>query len=123
MDEVREPTAQETEFLGPLLRNLPELQDWYHNDVDGAPWLMVSYDFVSDRGITVTLRLDYDGRTLEGGLSPASLNWDAETRARDVPIDTSEPDGLFYRPTSIADAVVHARVWLLERIAAGLGRA
>ena len=119
MKDVREPTAQESEFVAGLLSDIPDLQDWYLNDADGTSWVMISYDFVGEQGVRATLRLDFDGQTLEGGLSPAALNWDAEMRARDVPINTAEGDGLFYRPASTADAVRHAREWLLERLALG----
>lgn len=121
--EDREPTEQELEFLDPLLGEFPDLQDWFHRDRDGTPWLMVSYDFVSDAGITATLRLDYDGQTLEGGWSPAYLNWDAGVRAREVPIDTTGPDGLASRPGSASEAVQYARAWLAERIAEGPAQA
>lgn len=116
MGANREPTEQERNFVRPLQDAFAGLQDWYLSDSDGTPWLMLSYDFLAGGGVSQTLRLDYDGQTLEGGWSPASLNWDAETRAREVPIETATPGGLSYRPSSDADALECAHEWLARHI-------
>jgi len=121
MGDHREPTPLEKDFVEPLLLEFPDLQDWFHADRDGTPWLMLSCDFLGDRGVVATLRLDYDGQSLLGGWSPSCLNWDAEMRASDVPIDTTGPDGLSFRPSSTADAIDQTRAWISARIEEGSG--
>jgi hypothetical protein len=93
------------------LSQVEDLQDWYHNDADGAPWLMVSYDFTNAGWITGTLRLDFDGARLVGGWSPAALNWDAEMRAEDAGIVIQEPEGLSVAVSSPSQAADVAARW------------
>lgn len=60
---------------------LPELHDWYHEDPDGRPWMIVSHDFVVDRSIRATLRVDYDGRIYAvAGVPPVSIGTTAYVR-------------------------------------------
>lgn len=113
----REPTAAERRFFEDLLVRLPELHDWYHEDPDGRPWMIVSHDFVVDRSIRATLRVDYDGRDLRGGWSPACLNWDDGVRAADASIDTNPPDGLSRDGVAPDVAAAIAGQWFAEHIA------
>jgi hypothetical protein len=108
---ARNPTPSEYEFVRSLLSQVEDLQDWYHNDADGAPWLMVSYDFTNAGWITGTLRLDFDGARLVGGWSPAALNWDAEMRAEDAGIVIQEPEGLSVAVSSPSQAADVAARW------------
>jgi hypothetical protein len=66
----REPTTAEQIFFDELSELVPGLHDWYHNDPDGTPWMIVSHDFVVDGGIRDTLRMDYDGRIFAVGGAP-----------------------------------------------------
>jgi hypothetical protein len=102
-------TLAEDEFLQRLLPGR-ELDVWLHADSDGVPWLIVSHDFTSDRGIIGTLRLDFNGSRIEGGWSPACLNWDAGVRAEAAGVDTGPPEGIEAEgsPTELA---VLAAVW------------
>ena len=90
----RDPLDHERTFYAELMLLGYDLHDWYHEDPDGQPWMMVSFDFMERESVRDTLRVDYDGTSLKGGWSPACLNWDAETRAEEAHIDTSPPDGL-----------------------------
>jgi hypothetical protein len=91
--------------------------DWYHQDADGALWIIVSYDFVIGNAVRATLRLDYDGHDLRGGWSPAYLNWDDGVRATDARIDLDPPDGLNIENVSRVSAAEIAAGWFLPHIA------
>jgi hypothetical protein len=113
----REPTATERTFFDELSALVPGLHDWYHDDPDGTPWMLVSHDFVVGGGIRDTLRVDYDGKDLRGGWSPASLNWDSGVRARDAEIDTTPPDGLSRDDVEPKEAAAIAAKWFATHIA------
>ncbi|BCJ52409.1 hypothetical protein Asp14428_38840 [Actinoplanes sp. NBRC 14428] len=89
-----DPLEHEEMFLREMSQRVPDLQDWYHQDPDGEPWMLVSYDFVKGGAVLETLRVDYDGAQLRGGWSPSCLNWDDGLRAAEALVDTSPPDGL-----------------------------
>jgi hypothetical protein len=88
--EPRQLTDREVTFLAALLRDRPWLDVWRHEDDDGTPWLIVSLDVVEDRTIVDTWRLDFDGSSILGGRSPASLNWDDGVRAHAAGVDASD---------------------------------
>jgi hypothetical protein len=97
-------------------RRLPDVMDWYHADDDGTLWMTASLD-VSEGGIVRrTYRVDYDGRTVRGGLSPSCLNWDDGVRARDAGIDTLAPEGLHLDVTDPVDAATAAAAWYRRRV-------
>jgi len=85
-------TPREEAFLRQLLKSR-SLDVWLHEDEAGR-WLLVSKDVVEGGTIRATLRLDYDGSRIEGGWSPACLNWDDGVRARDAGVDIQGPDGI-----------------------------
>jgi hypothetical protein len=114
-----EPTAVEQQFFGGVSRRVADLQDWYHADDDGTPWMVVSYDVVRDSGIVATLRCDYDGARLLGGWSPGLLNWDDGVRAGVAGVVTSPPDGLDLTAPDPEAAASLAATWF-ERVI-GLG--
>lgn len=116
MREAR-PTAEESLFLAELSERIPGLMDWYHEDADGSRWMIVSHDFVVGNAVRATLRLDYDGRGLRGGWSPACLNWDDGARAADAGIDTRPPDGLHVDDVARESAVQIAADWFAAHIA------
>jgi hypothetical protein len=89
-----DPLEHEQIFFQEMQRRIPELQDWYHQDPDGSPWMLVFYDFVEGGAVRETLRVDYDGTQLQGGWSPSCLNWDDGVRATEALIDTEAPEGL-----------------------------
>jgi hypothetical protein len=113
----REPTATERIFFAELSALVPGLHDWYHEDPNGTPWMLVSNDFVVGQGIRSTLRLDFDGKGLRGGWSPACLNWDSGVRARDAQIDTTPPDGLSEDDLEPKRAAMVAAEWFTTHIA------
>jgi hypothetical protein len=112
------PTSDETRFLAPLKERVPGVDDWYHEDADGAPWMIVSYDFVTDNVVRATLRVDYDGHSLRGCWSPAFLNWDDGVRAEGEHFDTGLPDGLIANDIGVRQAAELTATWLLSHIAA-----
>jgi hypothetical protein len=95
-----------------------DLQDWYHADEDGTPWMTVSHDFVRDGAVTATLRCDYDGTRLLGGWSPALLNWDDGVRALDAGVVTAPPDGLDARVSDPGTAAAVAAAWFASHVGA-----
>lgn len=113
----REPTATERLFFDELSVLVPGLHDWYHDDPDGTQWMLVSHDFVVGRGIRATLRVDFDGKCLRGGWSPACLNWDSGVRARDAQIDTTPPDGLSEDDVEPKHAAIVTADWFATHIA------
>ncbi|MGQ5265257.1 hypothetical protein ACTWLT_31345 [Micromonospora sp. ZYX-F-536] len=106
-----DPTDEERTFFSELLWRVPGLHDWYHEDPDGTPWIVASYDFVVGDHVHKTLRLDYDGTNLRGGWSPACLNWDDGVRADEALIDTAPPDGLRLDGVDPGAAAVAASSW------------
>ncbi|MEV4705970.1 hypothetical protein [Actinoplanes sp. NPDC049316] len=111
------PLEHERIFFRDMCRRVPELQDWYHQDPDGEPWMLVSYDFVDGRAVRETLRVDYDGVQLRGGWSPSCLNWDDGVRAAEALIDTRPPEGLSVDSASDpAEAAAIASAWFEAHI-------
>lgn len=98
MTEDGGPRSERTEaegvFLPALLDGRPWLDVWLHEAGDSTPWTCLSHDFSRNGGIVDTLRLDFDGVSVQGGWSPANLNWDDGVRALDANIDIDGPDGL-----------------------------
>jgi len=111
------PTAEQASFFAEISACIPELMDWYRRDADGTPWMIVSYDFMAGDLVVATLRLDYDGRNLRGGWSPASVTPDDAARAADRGIDTGLPDGLCVDDVSPEAAAQIATGWFLAHIA------
>lgn len=110
-------TSAEDAFLSLLLDGRPPVDVWLHEDEDGTPWACVSHDFVVAGGIRDTLRLDFDGRSVLGGWSPANLNWDDGVRATAAGVDVDGPDGL--RVTgSVRDLAAAAARWFDRHLAA-----
>jgi hypothetical protein len=116
------PTPGEAEFLALLKERVSGVDDWYHEDADGTPWMIVSYDFVVANAVRATLRVDFDGHSLRGCWSPAFLNWDDGVRAVGERFDTGPPDGLSAGEVSVREAADLAAAWLLARIAARHGQ-
>jgi hypothetical protein len=87
-------TPEEAAFISQLSSLRLALDYWLHVAADGSPWVIVSHDFVVKDRILDTLRLDFDGRAIRGGWSPAYLNWDDGVSAVDAGIDTNPPDGI-----------------------------
>ncbi|MGW7682465.1 hypothetical protein ACWGID_17115 [Kribbella sp. NPDC054772] len=112
-----DPTDVERAFFEGLSARVPGLDEWYHEDSDGTPWMLVSHDFVIGNAVTDTLRVDYDGTNLRGGWSPACLNWDDGVRADDALIDTSPPDGLRLDDVAPGPAAAATARWFAEHIA------
>jgi hypothetical protein len=108
-----EPTPDEQAFFRLLSSRVDGIQDWYHEDADGTPWVTASYDYLSGDGVRATLRVDYDGESLLGGWSPSCLNWDDGVRARDAQIDTGPPDGIERSIGSYEEAAAVAAEWFL----------
>jgi hypothetical protein len=111
-----DPTPSEQTFFEELSARIPGLQDWYNEDSDGTPWILVSCDFVVDNVVTATLRTDYDGKNLRGGWGPSFLNWDDGVRATDAHIDTTPPDGLSVDDIDPAPAAEVAAQWFADHI-------
>jgi hypothetical protein len=112
------PTPDEAEFLALLKERVPDIDDWYHQDPDGTPWMIVSYDIVVASAVRATLRVDFDGHSLRGCWSPAFLNWDDGIRAVGERFDTGPPYGFRADEVSVSEAADLAANWLLARIAA-----
>jgi len=89
-----DPLEHEQRFYEVVQDQVSGVDDWYHSDDDGTPWMIVSYDFVIDQTVRATLRVDYDGSCLRGGWSPSCLNWDDGVKAEEALIDTRGKDGL-----------------------------
>jgi len=107
----------EARFFRELSRRVRGLDEWYHQDADGTPWMLVSYT-CGPVGVAVgTLRLDYDGWDLRGGWSPSDLNWDDGVRATDAQVDTGPPDGLSVDCVTCEEAVEIAAEWFGRHIA------
>lgn len=69
-----DPTESEARFFEALSAKVPDVQDWYHRDADGALWMIVSYDVVdANNCVRETWRCDFDGNRLKAGSSPAFL--------------------------------------------------
>ena len=125
-----DPLDHEKRFFEAVSRRVDDLEDWYHADHDGTPWMIVSYDFLGEetvrkglfqrvkkRFIVGTLRCDWDGARLLGGWSTAYLNWDDGVRAQDAHIDTSPPDGLEAEVTNPEEAASIAADWFEAHLA------
>lgn len=69
------------------------LDAWLHEDGEGL-WLIVSYDLVCDGILRRVLRVDFDGRSVCGGISPQSLNGDDGVRAITAGVDLTDEHGL-----------------------------
>ena len=74
---------------GALNVRWPGLACWLHQDADGTPWLLVARDFPGNDVVHDTLRLDFDATGINGGGSPACINWDSGVRAGPAGIDTA----------------------------------
>ena len=111
-----DPTADEEAFFAELQRQMPRVMDWYHADDDGTLWVTASYDVAQDNIIRRTWRVDYDGRTLRGGLSPSCLNWDDGVRAADAGIDTRGAAGLHLDVTDPTQAAAATAEWFRQRV-------
>lgn len=112
----QEPTPWEAAFFAGVQAAVPGVQDWCHADDDGTLWMCVSYDVVASDGVTRTLRVDWDGRTLLGGDSPGFLNWDDGVRARAAGVETRLPGGLDVVAGSVEEAVAAASAWFRRRL-------
>ncbi|WP_069161111.1 hypothetical protein [Nocardia altamirensis] len=108
-----DPTPDEEAFFTSLSARVPGVDDWYHCDEDGTPWMVASLDFITDNFIAAVLRVDYDGQHLRGGWSPACLNWDDGVRAADS-VDTSPPDGLIVDNVAPLRAADIAAEWFID---------
>ena len=78
---------------------------------------MVSLDFIDEKTVHRTLRLDFDGAAIRGGWSPANLNWDAELRATHADIDTALPDGIEVAAGTVEALAEAARTWFQRHVA------
>ncbi|MFI9505315.1 hypothetical protein [Nocardia sp. NPDC052566] len=111
----QDPTLDEERFFAALRAQVADIDEWYHADADGALWVIASLDFVDgENGIHDTLRVDYDGVSLRGGLSPMCLNGDDGVRAADAGIDTVPPDGLCLDNIGPLPAASAAAEWFLR---------
>jgi len=116
-EDVEPRTPEEGAFLKALYELFPHLDIWPHETRDGQPWLCVSCSFIEDGVVQDTLRLDFDGSSIVGGRSPASLNWDDGVRAWDAGIDTGPPDGLEISNTSAEALAKAAAQWFTKHAA------
>lgn len=105
------PTADEATFFERLTELIPDAQDWYHADDDGALWMTVSYDDMVNGVMEATWRCDFDGTALVAGRSPAHLNWDDGVRGGATGMDLDPPTGLVARVDSVEQAVRIAAEW------------
>lgn len=112
-------TEDERRFLGAFPPGPPYLMVWPRADQDGTPWLCVSMDLEQDGRLWRTLRIDYDGRDLVGGVSPSFLNWDDGVRASDAGIDATAPDGISASPVDPEAAASLASHWFRRHYEAG----
>jgi hypothetical protein len=115
-----ESTDVEQRFFIALSSRVDDLQDWYHVDDDGSPWMTVSYDFARDNAVIATLRCDWDGARLPGGWSPGLLDWDDGVRADVAGVITTPPDGLEVDVADPRDAAVVAGAWFEPHIRRGV---
>ena len=108
----RSPTPDEARFIDGFGRSIEFYCDaWLHEDEDGTPWMMVSFDFTERGRIRKTLRLDFDGKTIRGGWSPAALNWDGGVRAEEAAVDCEPPDGIHVVGDSVDALAQAAATW------------
>ncbi len=109
----QEPTPAEAAFAETLDVLLPRLDYWLHEDGDGTPWLLVSFDFTEGNVVHDTLRLDFDAAGIKGGWSPAFLNWDDGVRCALAGINTAPPEGIDIAgsPASPAELAQRAAAW------------
>lgn len=63
-----------------------------------------------------TLRIDFDGNSVRGGVSPANLNWDDGVRAADAGIDTRPPHGLEAVVTTPEEAAELVARWFRTQV-------
>ena len=109
------PTPFETSFLAALDPRGLDLACWYHQDGDGAPWMLVSLDLCEDDRVSRTLRIDVDESGIRGGESPACLNWDHGVRAEAAEIGLTPPGGLSMSGSDVAALGTAASAWFWER--------
>ncbi len=104
-------TPAEASFVLALRSSVADLDVWLH-ETNGLPWLIASVDVVKENWIVSTWRVEFDGATICGGLSPASLNWDDGLSADEAGIDTGPPTGLAATKGSPEDLAASAATWL-----------
>jgi hypothetical protein len=109
----QKPTPGEVVFVEALNALMSRLAYWLHEDADGTPWLLVSFDFVEGNTVRDTLRLDFDAAGIKGGWSPALLNWDDGVRCAPAGISTTPPEGIDITspPASSAELALRAAAW------------
>lgn len=113
---IAEPTRDEAFFLAVLTHLIPGLAACHHEDPSGALWMTVSCDLVDRRsGEPVTWRLDYDGKEISAGRSPAHLTWDHGRRAEVAGVDLAPPLGLRVDVSSPGEAAELAAAWFKDR--------
>jgi hypothetical protein len=120
---TREPgdarTPDEDRFLAAFPSGPPYVDVWPRADTDGSPWLCLSMDLLGDGMIWRTLRVDFDGITIKGGVSPAHLNWDDGVRAAVAGIDTNPPLGFAAAVTTPEEAAGLVADWFRSNQARG----
>ena len=92
-DEI-EMTSAEVRFVEILTERVGEEIDIWLHATENRPWLIASLDVSDGRRVLRTFRVDFDGSTVVGGRSPASMNWDFGVSADEAAIDTQPPHGL-----------------------------